>query len=236
MNRTMARGTVLMAACLALSIGVMGAEGKSLEEKLDAERISLTLKDASVKKVLDVYKDLLGAQVDYQCAEDRKISISFEELKVRTSLSAICESAGLEWTLIPGPPAVLKITCAPGAHQAGTPRKVIKVEERGGPPPTGEGEAKAEVRVRKTVSDQGQTDVAVTINLKDADLADSMKMAARLLDAKLVMDSGLSGQTVTLQMKEVPIRDFLDAACKQAGAVWQLKPGDPPTLEVSKDS
>jgi type II secretory pathway component GspD/PulD (secretin) len=212
----------------------MGSEGKGVEEKLDAERISLSLKDASVKKVLDLYKDLLGAEVDYQCAEDRKITISFEELKVRTSLSAICESAGLDWTLVPGPPAVLRITCAPNAPQGEVKRKVIKVEERGGSPGAGEGQAVAEVRVRKTVSDQGQTDVAVTINLKKADLADSMKMAARLLDAKLVMDAALAGQTVTLQMNEVPIREFLDAACKQAGATWQLKLGDPPTLEVSK--
>jgi hypothetical protein len=63
-----------------------------------------------------------------------------------------------------------------------------------------------------------------------------MKMAARLLDAKLLMDTSLTGKKVTLKMDEVPIQAFLDAVCKQAGTTWQLKPGDPPTLEVGKGS
>ncbi len=59
-------------------------------------------------------------------------------------------------------------------------------------------------------------------------------MAARLLDAKLVMDSSLGSKTVTIKMDEVPITVFLDAVCKQSGTTWKLKPGEPPTLEVGK--
>jgi len=234
MNRKFWSGIVLSAACMALSGHVLGADATSVEQKMDSERVSLNLKDSSVKKVLGLYKDLLGVEVDYQCAQDRQISISFEELKVRTSLSAICESAGLDWALVPGTPTVLRITCSPAAPQAETKRRLIKVEERGGPPKDGEPGAKAEVRVKKTVSDQGQKDVVVSIDLKDAALADSMKMAARLLDAKLVMDASLEGKKVTLKMEEVPIQAFLDAVCKQSGTTWQIKPGDPPTLEVGK--
>ncbi len=47
----------------------------------------------------------------------------------------------------------------PAAPQGETKRRVIKVEERGGPPKAGEPQARAEVKVRKTVSDQGQKDV-----------------------------------------------------------------------------
>jgi len=236
MNRKLWSGLVLSAACVALSGHVLGADATSVEQKMDSERVSLSLKDSSVKKVLGIYKDLLGVEVDYQCAQDRQISISFEELKVRTSLSAICESAGLDWALVPGAPTVLRITCAPAGPQGDTQRRLIKVEERGGPPKAGEPEAKSEVRVRRTVSDQGKKDVVVSIDLKDAELADSMKMAARLLDAKLLMDTSLAGKKVTIKMDEVPIQAFLDAVCKQAGTTWQLKPGDPPTLEVGKGS
>lgn len=229
-------GIVLSAACLALSGHVLGADGAGVGQKLDSERISLNLKDAHAKNVLGLYKDLLGVTVDYQCAEDEQISISFEEITVRTSLSAICESAGLAWSLVPGTPATLRITCAPAEPQGETRRRLIKVVESGGPPKPGEPEARAEVKVRKTMDAGGQKDIAVSISLKVAELADSMKMAARLLDAKLVMDSALEGKKVTIKMDEVPIRQFLDAVCKQAGATWQLKPGDPPTLNVGKSS
>jgi type II secretory pathway component GspD/PulD (secretin) len=128
------------------------------------------------------------------------------------------------------------VTCAPAAPGSDTRRRLIKIEEQGGPPKEGEPQARAEVRVRRTESAEGQKDLAVSIDLKDAELADSMKMAARLLDAKLLMDTSLAGKKVTIKMEEVPIREFLDAVCRQAGAAWQLKPGDPPILEVTKGS
>ncbi len=35
---------------------------------MDSERVSLDLKDSSAKNLLGLYKDLLGVEVDYQCA------------------------------------------------------------------------------------------------------------------------------------------------------------------------
>jgi hypothetical protein len=131
-------------------------------------------------------------------------------------------------------PGVVEITCSPTVPQGETGRRLVKVEEKGGAPKAGEPEAKSEVRVRKTVTEHDQKSVVVSIDLKDAELADSMKMAARLLDAKLLMDTSLGGRKVTIKMDEVPVQAFLGAGCKQAGATWQLKPGAPPTLEVGK--
>ena len=236
MKRNLWMGVLLASVCLVLQGRLMGADATTVEQRLDSERISLSLKDASVKELLKLYKDLLGVDVDYQCVEDRRVSISFEEIKVRTSLDAVCESAGLEWALVAGTPKVLKVTCAPAAPGSDTRRRLIKIEEQGGPPKEGEPQARAEVRIRRTESAEGQKDLAVSIDLKDAELADSMKMAARLLDAKLLMDTSLAGKKVTIKMEEVPIREFLDAVCRQAGAAWQLKPGDPPILEVTKGS
>lgn len=222
------------AALLLLAAPLLAADAPGVGQKITSQRVSLDLKNASTKNLFSLYKDLLGAEVDYQCAEDKQVSVSFENLTVKTSLDAICESAGLEWTLVEGPPAVLKITCAPQAQPDETRRRVIKVVEQGGEPKPGEPQARAEVKVRKTMGEQGQKDVAVSINLKDAELADALKMAARLMDARLLCDTSLAGKTVTIKMDEVPIGTFLDAVCKQAGAAWSLKPGDPPTLEVTK--
>jgi hypothetical protein len=226
---------IALAAMMVASVPVVAAEAASVAQKMDTERVSLDLKNASAKNLFSLYKDLLGVEVDYQCAQEKQVSVSFENLKVRTSLDAICESADLEWSLTDGAPAVLKIRCAAAAPVSETKRRVIKVVEQGGEPKPGEPQARAEVKVRKTMGAQGQKDVTVSINLKDAELADALKMAARLMDARLLADAiPYAGKTVTIKMDEVPITAFLDAVCKQTGTTWSLKPGDPPTLEVTK--
>ena len=65
MNRKLWSGLVLSAACMALTWQVLGADATTVEQKMDSERVSLSLKDSSVKKVLGLYKDLLGVEVDY---------------------------------------------------------------------------------------------------------------------------------------------------------------------------
>ena len=225
---------IALAAALVASLPLAAAEATGVAQKMDSERVSLDLKNASAKNLFSLYKDLLGVEVDYQCPQDKQVSVSFENLKVKTSLDAICESADLEWSLTDGSPAVLKISCAAAAPAGETKRRVIKIEEQGGEPKPGQSLALAEVKVRKTMGEQGQKNVAVSINLKDAELADALKMAARLMDARLLADASLAGKTVTIKMDEVPITAFLDAVCKQAGAAWSLKPGDPQTLEVTK--
>jgi hypothetical protein len=91
--------------------GVVNADVDEVKRKINNERINLNLKDAALSDVFNTFKTLLGVEIRIVCAGDRKISIVFDNLTVRTSLNAICESAGLHWSLEETHPPVLRIEC-----------------------------------------------------------------------------------------------------------------------------
>ena len=80
----------LTAVALAFLLG--GSITPAAEDDLD-KRITLELKGAELEKVLMLYQDVLGVEVDIDPPVDRTISIAFDDITVRTSLNAICESA-----------------------------------------------------------------------------------------------------------------------------------------------
>ena len=199
-----------------------------MKHRFSSERIDLSLEDADIVNALDIYRKLLGVEVRLQCAEERRVTIAFSNLTVRTSLDAICESAGLVWSLEEGEPPILRVDCGP-------------------PPPPGTGKAtkpapgpgQGMVTVPRTAAKDGADPLAqtVSIELRDADLADTLAMVGRLIGGsgsmRLLVDLALSGRKVTVKAEKTTLRELLDTICAQAGARWELAPDPPPpTLKV----
>ena len=204
-------------ALLGASMAVRAAADKSV--KHEVRRISLRLQKADVSRVLPQFAHMMDARLDLQCARKADVTIDFSNLTVKTALSAICESAGLEWTLVTIPERVLRVTCAPE------------------PPAPPQGAEKfAEMKVKKDVQKGpgGKTTTHVTLELKNANVEDVMKMAAQLTEAKLLLDTSLAGKTVTCSVKDQPLPVMLDTICGKIGAKWVLEPGTPPVLKVTK--
>jgi hypothetical protein len=199
-----------------------------MKHRFSSERIDLSLEDADIVSVLDIYRKVLGVEVRLQCAEERRVTITFSNLTVRTSLDAICESAGLVWSLEEGEPPILRVDCGlpplPGTGKATKPA-----------PGPGQGMVAVPRAAAKGGADPlSQT---VSIELQDADLADTLAMMGRLLGGsgsmRLLVDLALAGRKVTVKAETTTLRELLDTVCAQAGARWELAPDPPPpTLKV----
>lgn len=209
--KTIWKAAAALALASLLGVPVLAQELQRVEEK----RLALRLEKADASKVLAHLARTLDAQLEYRCERPALVTIAFEGLTPQTALMAICESAGLQWQMVEGPPRILKVTCAAA------------------PPPPPEGGQRVEVKVRKEVDAQGgEVTQEVALQLKDAKLDDVMKLAAELMEARLLMDVALGDKTVTLDVEKAPLTQVLDTLCAQAGATWTLVPGTPPTLKV----
>ena len=224
-----ARRVLTAVALLALLVPARPAAADLGEAKrrFSSERIDLSLEDADIVNALDIYRKLLGVEVRLQCAEERRVTISFSNLTVRTSLDAICESAGLVWSLEEGEPPILRVDCGPPPPRTGKATKPA--------PAPGQGM----VAVPRGAAKDGADPLAqtVSIELRDADLADTLAMVGRLIGGsgsiRLLVDLALAGRTVTVKAEKTTLRELLDTVCAQTGARWELAPDPPPpTLKV----
>ena len=232
-----------LALIVALSLSApLQAEADDVKAKLDKERISLDLKETPVVKILELYRTLLGVDVRIRCEKERPLTIAFDNITVRTSLNAICESAGLRWSLVESEPQALLIECQDSAETVPTedPRAAMTAIGSGGSELTVRAEGKpVQGKDRIEVFQPAEPpadrlELVVSMKLEDAPLEKVLKMAARLLNAKLIMDIGLSGEKVTLDLANISLRKFLDLVCTDAHAQWQLSSADPPLLIVEK--
>ncbi len=216
---------IFLVLAFPLSMQVV-AQSEDLLARLATERVSLNLKEASADDVFGIYKKLLGVELDMACREEKTVTIAFEEITLRTSLNAICESAGLVWEIIDGEPVVLRVECGEKlpdsayddkyAHQsAGAAAGPNVMATHGGK--SGEGDP---------------AKMVVDLNLHEADLDDVLNMVAKLLDAEVLLDRSLEGRTVTLYEKSASVEELLDAICEEAGAEWNLKEGDQNFLTI----
>ena len=220
---------VIVALWLAGTAGGLQVGVDDIKAKINNERISLSLKEAPLVKILDVYRKLLGVEVRIRCEQERRVTIAFENITVRTSLNAICESAGLRWSLEASEPPVLLIEC----QNMPISEAKREVSMAGSDLKTASGENRIKVfKPEKESADR--LELVVSIRLKDAELEKVLNMAAKLLDAQMVLDVKLGGKTVTLEMEKSTLRQFLDAVCAQIQAKWQVTKKDPPTLMVEK--
>jgi type II secretory pathway component GspD/PulD (secretin) len=186
-----------------------GSIAWAVEVDLD-KRITLDLEKAELQKVLALYQDVLGVEVDIDPSIDRTISISFDDITVRTSLNAICESAKCRWELIDGDPPLLRFD-----------------RDDQGEEPQADMPAMHEPEARQYVIDS-----PVSLQLTDADATKVLEVAAKIMGAKLLMDRKLAHSTVTINADAVPLSTVLDTVCEKLDCAWKLVDGDPPALEV----
>lgn len=202
-------GCSLVIAAVVLAFLPGGSITPAAEADLD-KRITLELKGAELEKVLMLYQDVLGVEVEIDPPVDRPISIAFDDITVRTSLNAICESAKCRWELIEGDPGLLRFEC----------------DGRGREP-------QADVFATHAPGETEYViDSPVSLELVDADATKVLEVAAKIMGAKLLMDRKLAHSTITINADGVPLSTVLDTVCEDLDCAWKLVDGDPPTLEV----
>jgi type II secretory pathway component GspD/PulD (secretin) len=199
----------LAIAAVALAFLLGGSIAPAAEDDLD-KRITLELKGAELEKVLMLYQDVLGVEVEIDPPVDRTISIAFDDITVRTSLNAICESAKCQWELIEGDPGLLRFECE---YQEKKPHADIFATHAPG-------------------ETEYAIDSPVSLQLTDADATKVLEVAAKIMGAKLLMDRKLEHSTITINADGVPLSTVLDTVCEDLDCAWKLADGDPPTLEV----
>jgi len=198
MKRTLLVFPVAAAVFVLSTVTVAG------DDLLD-KRISLDLKDASVLNVFQLYQEILGVELEIDPTFDGKVSITFENITVRTSLNAVSESAGCRWELPNGDPPVLRVTCESSAAHGD----------------------EAELRTGLYALES-----PVTLDLKDADVHEVFGAVAHLLDSRLLIDVALAEESITIRHEEQPISDFLDDVCGEIGCEWTFDSGQEPLLSV----
>jgi hypothetical protein len=218
------RRTLIPAVCLILCLPycAWAADSARLEKK-----ITLNLKEASVKDLFRVYEDLLGVKLDFACAEDKKITFAFENITVKTSLDALCESAGLQWRILEGDPPTLRIDCGSGS----TASPLAPVAE---PKPGGAAlEQAGKIKVYEPEGAKGEhPPYKIDVFLEDADLEKVLGMIAKLMNAKPLVDHSIGGRKISINLKRASLEEVLDAACRQAKAQWHLREGEERLLIV----
>ncbi len=133
MRQRMLASVVLAAMALLWPGGAPLGAMDDVKAKIDNERVSLDLKETSLITVFEVYQKLLGVEVRIRCDMERRVTIVFENITVRSSLNAICESAGLRWSLEASEPPVLRIDCeSQPPASPGQPLRLVAAEGRPG--------------------------------------------------------------------------------------------------------
>ena len=220
---------VISAIVILLFNGVLHAGVDLLRKKIDNQRISLDLKNKPLIKVLQIYSTLLGVEIHVQsCDRQRPVTLTFDGITVRTSLNAISESSGLQWSIEPSDPPVLSFECQnPSATRA---KEILRpMKKSGEPDPVG-------LMIAGLNPEQVSAErlKLIDVSLKNADLKTVLGVAAKLLHAELAMDKKLQEEKVTLVRGSLSLSQFMDVVCKQVHAKWELRENEQRMLIVAK--
>lgn len=196
-------------------LGPLAVAGPSLDE-----RINLDLEDAPLQRIFDMYGEILNVELQIDPTLEGNISITFDNITVRTSLNAICESAGCKWEWIDGDPGLLRIERDDNARQ------LVKV------PRVAEKSPGNVVAAHAPEDGRYGIDSPISLKLIDANATTVLEIAAKVIEARLLMDRELAGEKVTINATEVPLSKVLDTICTDLGCEWKLREGVPATLEV----
>jgi type II secretory pathway component GspD/PulD (secretin) len=153
-------------------------------------KVELAVKEADPEELFSTLGKLMGAEVVLEPGLTGKISIELHNVRVRTILNALCESAGCQWTLdSSAKPPKLRVT--PGLPE---PR----------PDPWG-----------KHAFPQDPIDLRVT----DADVQEVLHTFGQILGGKAIVDPAIQGK-VSLDLENTPLDQALGAVCAAAGCDW----------------
>ena len=96
---------------IALAALMVAGLGSANPDTLD-RRASLDLKDATAEEAFRSIAHITGVQIDLQGMSGERVSVELENVRVRTILTALCESLGCRWELVDG--KKLRIVPVPG--------------------------------------------------------------------------------------------------------------------------
>ena len=72
--------------------------------------VSLHFKDANAHEVLKSLASTSGMQLEISDEEMSPVTIVLTNVRARTALDAVCETAGCKWSVVDGHPPVLKVS------------------------------------------------------------------------------------------------------------------------------
>lgn len=93
------------------------AEGTPSTSVLN-ERIDIHLREAAAEEVMKMFGQIFEAEVDLDPGVQGAVTITLNNVTVRTALTATCESLGCQWRFLPAEPARLIIEPQPQPQRA----------------------------------------------------------------------------------------------------------------------
>jgi hypothetical protein len=157
-------------------------------------KVELAVKEADPEELFETLGKLMGAEVVLEPGLTgtmaSKVSIELHNVRVRTILDALCESAGCQWALdSSAKPPKLRVT--PGLAE---PR----------PDPWG-----------KHAFPKDPIDLRVT----DANVQEVLQTFGQILGGRAIVDPAIQGK-VSLDLENTPLDQALSAVCAAAGCDW----------------
>jgi type II secretory pathway component HofQ len=182
--KTRISGIALAAMLLA---GIANADPDALDR-----RVSLDLKDATAEEAFRSIAHMTGVEMDLGGLSGERVSVELENVRVRTILTALCDSLGCRWEFTDGKPPRLRIVPVPGEHP------VARVKPR------------AEV-----------LDAAIDLKVKNASVRDLLETVGQITSTRPIIDSAVGG-TISLDLDNTPVRKILDTVCQTAACEWSF--------------
>lgn len=185
--KTRISGIALAAMLLAGLGGTANADPDALDR-----RASLDLQDATAEEAFRSIAHMTGVEIDLEGLSGERVSVELENVRVRTILTALCDSLGCRWELIDGKPPRLRIVPVPGEHPV------------------------ARVKPREEV-----LDAAIDLKVTDASVRDLLETVGQITSTRPIIDSAIGGK-ISLNLDNTPVRKVLDTVCQTAACEWSF--------------
>lgn len=192
--------TVLAVLAAFMMEGILAGTAFAAPDELD-KRVSLDLRNATAEEAFKSLARVAGVQIVAEGLSG-DVTLELENVRVRTILTAICDSIGCRWDLQAGNPPKLRVTPLP------------------------EGERPAP-RVKPSTA---ALEAAIDLKVTDASVRDLLETVGQIMSAKVIVDSGVKGK-LSLELEGTPLRQVLDTVCLAAGCTWSYD-GDRGILSV----
>lgn len=181
--------TMLAALAALMMQGMLAGTAAAAPDELD-KRVSLDLRNATAEEAFKSLARVAGVQIQAEGVSG-DVTLELENVRVRTILTAICDTIGCRWDLQAGNPPKLRITPLPEGERP-TPR------------------------VKPTAA---ALDAAIDLKVSDASVRDLLETVGQIMSAKVFVDSGVDGK-VSLDMPDTPLRQILDTVCNVSKCTW----------------
>lgn len=176
---------------IALAALMVASLGSANPDALD-RRASLDLKDATAEEAFRSIAHVTGVQIDLQGLSGERVNVELENVRVRTILTALCDSLGCRWELIDGKPPTIRIVPVPGERP--------------------------EPRVKPSLA---ALDAPIDLKVTNASVRDLLETVGQITSTRPILDSAIGGK-ISLELENTPVRQVLDLVCMSAACEWSL--------------